>query len=137
MKILITKTSLLILAALIFSGCKKYEEGPSISLRSKTARVANVWAVEYAIDLEDGEVITADFFEETWGFTKDGEYVEYKNGAIDKIGSWQFVIDKEAIEITKPAGITTDVEIYTILKLKEREMWLSDGEEELHLVPAE
>lgn len=120
-----------LIAAGTFTGCKKYEEGPSLSLRSKKARVANEWRVEYAYDLEDGEINTSDFTGETWEFTKKGEWIEREYGVIEKSGTWEFISDKESIKITKP----NNVDYYNILKLKENEMWLRDGDEELHLVP--
>lgn len=115
------------------ASCGKYEEGPGFSLRSKKARVANEWKVDYAYDHDDQREITADFTGETWEFTKDGEFFERENRELDDAGTWEFISDKEEIIISFP----TEVERYTILRLKENEMWLKDHEEELHLVPVE
>ncbi|PCJ84228.1 MAG: hypothetical protein COA57_09490 [Flavobacteriales bacterium] len=122
----------LLITPVLFTGCKKYDEGPSLSLRTKKARVANEWKVDFAYDYKDGENTTSDYFGETWEFSKDGEWIERDNGTIDKSGTWEFVSDKESIKITKPF----DVDYYDILKLKNKEMWLKDQDEELHLVPA-
>jgi len=35
-----------LILALVLPSCGKYEEGPSISLRSKTSRIVNEWVVE-------------------------------------------------------------------------------------------
>lgn len=115
------------------AACGKYEEGPGFSLRSKKARVANEWKVDYAYDLEDQQETTLDFTGETWEFTKDGEFFGKENSELDDAGTWEFISDKEEIIISFP----TKVERYTILRLKENEMWLKDHEEELHLVPVE
>ncbi|HNF72960.1 MAG TPA: hypothetical protein PLP34_11115, partial [Chitinophagaceae bacterium] len=43
--------TLLVLALLMMSGmtaCRKYEEGPNISLRTKKARITNNWKYESA-----------------------------------------------------------------------------------------
>lgn len=37
---------LLVLSVLLLFGCKKYEEGPSISFRTKKARLTNAWNIE-------------------------------------------------------------------------------------------
>ena len=114
--------------------CKKYDEGPALSLKSKKSRVANEWKIEYAYDFKDGEDETADYFGETWEFSKDGEWLERENGSIDKSGTWEFVSDKETLKIVR-TGTGSSTDHYDILKLKEKEMWLKDDEDELHLVP--
>ena len=123
-------------AALVLSteSCKKYDEGPALSLRTKKARVANEWKIEYAYDFKDGEDETVDYFGETWEFSKDGEWLERENGSIDKSGTWEFVSDKEALKIVR-IGTGSSTDHYDILKLKEKEMWLKNDEDELHLVP--
>lgn len=127
------KLLLLLVVGLGLASCGKYEEGPGFSLRSKKARVANEWKVGYAYDREEQVEITTDFSGETWAFTKDGEFFEKENGELDKAGTWEFISDKEEIALI----FTNDIDKYTILKLKENEMWLLDKEEELHLVPVE
>lgn len=131
MKKTVIMSAIMLIGSGMFTGCKKYEEGPALSLKSKKARVANEWKIQYAFDLEDGEVVTSDFSGETWEFSKNGEWIERENGVIDKSGIWEFVSDKETIRITKPNGI----DHYNILKLKEKEIWLQDKDEELHLIP--
>lgn len=111
-------------------GCKKYDEGPALSLKSKKSRVANKWKIEKATDLEDGTDITADYAGEIWEFTKDGDYKE--NGNLK--GTWVFSSDKEELIITKTGD---NPKTFKILKLKEKEMWLEKlAEEELHLSPS-
>lgn len=112
------------------AACGKYEEGPGLSLRSKTARVANEWRVVYAIDHVDKVETTTDYSGETWAFTKDSDFMEREDGVLKKTGTWEFMKDKEEIAIM----VGTDIDKYTILRLKENEMWLKDHEEEIHLV---
>ncbi|MBN4052068.1 hypothetical protein JYT53_01050 [Cytophagaceae bacterium AH-315-L13] len=115
------------------TGCKKYEEGPALSLKSKKGRVANKWKIDYAFDIDDNQVVTSDYTGETWEFAKDGEWIERDNDVIDKSGTWGFISDKESIKITKD---NNNIDYYDILKLKSKEMWLKDKDEELHLIPA-
>lgn len=122
--------SLILTMVLFVAACGKYEEGPSLSLRSKKARLANEWKIAYAYDFKDQVETTADYSGEIWEFTKDGRFLERESDSVDKSGSWDFISDKEEIAIS----IGTDIDKYNILRLKENEMWLKDGEEELHLV---
>lgn len=112
---------------LVFS-CKKYEDGPVFSLRTKTHRLANTWNVE-SVTLENGTDITDDF--NTWypnymlTIAKENTYVltfnlnsgiEYK-----ETGTWVYNGDKTHIYFTNSAaGGMSD---WTILRLKEKELW--------------
>lgn len=115
------------------AACGKYEEGPSLSLRSKKARVANEWKIAYAYDLDDQKETTADYAEETWEFTKDGEFIERKSDIVDEAGTWDFISEKEEITIS----IGQDIDKFKIIRLTNNEMWLKDHDEELHLVTKE
>lgn len=133
-KIVLTSClSCIFLAALFFTGCKKYDEGPALSLRSKKGRVANVWKIEYAYDFNTNSEITQTYTGETWEFTRKGEFTERDFGNIDKTGTWELISKKKGLFIDMSSGGGDD--FYDILKLKEKEMWLKDKDEEIHLVP--
>jgi hypothetical protein len=130
-----TQFSALLFAVILLTvlpACKKYPEGPGLSMRSKKARVANEWKIANAFEISGGVNTTSDYINETWEFTKKGEFYERDNGVIDKTGTWEFIADKEAIQILIPGKNPKN---YTILKLKNKEMWLRDSDEEYHLVP--
>ncbi len=128
MKLSIKVLTVFILAS-VFVGCSKYENGPALSLKSKKARVTNEWIIEKATDITENKDITSDYAGEIWDFRKDGSF--FKNGELK--GTWDFYNDKEAVIITKSDG---DSDIFRILKLKEKEMWLEiTGEEELFFAP--
>lgn len=91
-----------------------------------------MWKIEDAYDHKDSVNTAADYTGEIWDFSKSGDFVARDNGAIDETGTWEFVNDKEKITIKFPLKAHT----YDILKLRERELWLKDTEEELHLIPA-
>lgn len=120
----------MLIAVVLLAACSKYEEGPNLSLRSKKARVSNSWVIEYAYDLGDQVEVTEDYVGESWQFTKDGVFTEFENGTLDNTGTWEFLSEKEQLSISKPG----DVEIYTITRLKEKEMWIINNDEEIHLV---
>ncbi len=115
------------LFALTIISCEKYDEGGQLGAAER--KIVNSWKIDYAIDLENGEIITNDFKDEVWEFTKDNDY---KENAIKK-GSYTFSDDKLTLIILKNDG---GADTYKILKLKSDEMWLEElGEEEIHLVP--
>lgn len=138
----IVPVSFMAITIAMISGCKKYEEGPALSLRSRTARVENVWKVEKYI--KNGTDETAEFnikkrdYSET--FTKDGmwshAYIDEDNDAKADVGTWSF--DKDDTEIDRNAGGSTWEELY-ILRLKSKEFWFwymdSGDKKEFHMVP--
>jgi hypothetical protein len=129
--ICLTPFFLLFIFFFAFSGCKKYEEGPAFSLRSKKARVANDWRV--AKYLENGVDFTSDFnFYYQDGkitLSKSGVYLfTYKlNGTLDQTesGTWKFNSDKTELIITETSpGSSTWT--WKIIRLKETELKVSE-----------
>ena len=122
----------------IFS-CKKYEEGPYLSLYSKEHRVVGEWDIEY---LGINGYDSTDYFRnsQTFGYYsfskyKDGrKYIfhSYLNGQVVD-GFWQFLGKKyriatgaypnPAIHSIGPIATELNVEWY-IKRLTEKEMWL-------------
>lgn len=89
----------LLLALFAISGCKKYDEGPAISLRSKEKRLCQEWKLDkYLVNGED-----FDYFEEQiWTFDKNGTLKVYINyGTYDEEAEfeWKWANKKEDIEI--------------------------------------
>lgn len=126
---------ILLLVVASFAACKKYEEGPAISFRSKTARVANTWKVEsYTINGTDYTSTLANLnYMET--YDKDGNY-SYTSSAGSGSGRWEFQSNEEQI---KRSGVSSQpTETLVILRLKEKEFWYYylDGNDrhEFHLV---
>ncbi len=116
------------IASVLLTGCKKYEEGPAFSIRSKTERVANTWKlVSYTIDGTDYTSVLANInYTET--YDKDGNY-SYNSNLGTGSGNWEFQSDKEQI---KRSGVSSQsTETLYILKLKEKEFWYyyMDGNE--------
>ena len=134
------KSKTIIASALLFlgvlAGCKKYEEGPALSLRSKNARVANTWKVEsYTINASDyTSELTSINYTET--YDKDGNY-SYSSTFDTGSGKWEFQSDKMEIKRSGVSGQST--ESLHILCLKHKKFWYyyMDGSDrhEFHLVP--
>jgi hypothetical protein len=119
----------------IFSGCKKYDEGPSMSLHTKNARVENLWKFQKVTD-ETGVDMTADYVNTTVEFNKDGNFL-ITNGIDAQAGKWELNHSKEDIVLTNSNN--GYVWKWHIIKLKNKEMWAKviDGPyyTEFHLLP--
>ncbi len=129
------KLKYIVWALIIFlSACSKYEDGPKISLLSKTKRISRVWKVEYSINLDTGVEHSADFNAWLLEFSKDGTYSQtIVYGEIQNTynGKWSFIGDNQIrLNFNTEAG--EQIVFYTILRLSKKELWLKDEKEEVH-----
>ena len=125
----------LICLTLIFSSCKKYEEGPGISLRTKKARVVGEWKMEKLFINDEDTPLTPDEKNIKWIFKKDGNY-EYQAATYNEIGTWSFDIKRELIFLTDTEfGYSTSCKIR---RLTNNEMWFvfifRFSKREIHLI---
>ena len=141
--------TLLVLALLMMSGmtaCRKYEEGPNISLRTKKARITNNWKYESA-QVNGVEVSLEPYYaKQKHYFYRDGKYIQT---IIDPItlearnlqGTWALYDHDRKIAVTTKnfSGNVDSTNDYNILKLYENQMWLrtTDNSKEFHFVPFE
>ena len=128
------------------SSCRKYEEGPNISFRSKEARITNNWRYESA--QVDGVEVSSDPFyaKQKHYFYRDGKYIQT---IIDPItlearnlqGNWVLYDNDKKIAVTVkiPPANKDSTNNYSILKLFEKQMWLrtTDNSREYHFTPFE
>ncbi|MGL4596776.1 MAG: hypothetical protein ACRCYO_04575 [Bacteroidia bacterium] len=114
---------------LVGSCKKKYPEGPLLSLRTKKARMVNVWRIEkYIVNDQDQ---TADFNTLYPNYTltigKDDKYsisINNNDSIIEK-GRWYLAGEKDVVKFL-PDGNTIWIggaEVWQILKLKDKEVW--------------
>jgi hypothetical protein len=124
------KTSLVLMSlavfAFVFVGCKKYEEGPTISLASKKNRVVNTWVIEKIIN--NGTDITQAYLllfpDFSMEMKKDNTYIITYSGSSAETGTWDFDSKKEHI-VTTPSG-GSSATTYEILMLKSKEIWVKE-----------
>jgi len=134
-------TKTLIITAIIATmavGCKKYDDGPTVSLVSKTNRLDNTWEVDKAYD--EGKDVTSSYNQYTLKLTKSGSAsltAKYTYGPFSyegtTNGTWVFQNSKEDIKLDfddNDADAT-----YEILRLTSNELWVKEraGTVELHL----
>ena len=135
MKKLIIKllSTTLLITLLSITSCT-YEDGPRISLRSKTARLTGKW-IQESPSLGEGAVAYMEFKEDnqavTGGnYTVAGTVVPYSSNA-----TWQWEDGKERVRITW--GPVDDV-IITIKRLTNSELWyVYEGDDEVYMCEKE
>ena len=127
----------LVVFTVLFSGygCKKYSEGPGISLRSKKARIENTWVIESAVlgGIDSTSFYAVEGTEFTFG--KDGSASGTQirtNGVLFDTtiyeGYWELHEKDEvfALILTDKATAEIDTNWWWIRKLKNKEFWLED-----------
>lgn len=126
----------IITSLMLLTECKKYPEGPSISLRSKKARITNIWKVSKY--LENNVDLTTNFNNTFSNFSfvtsKDEEYkiIRVLNVfttlvTTTEFGNWSLSSNKKTlnlIPVSISAGLVPSSSSWQILKLFEKEMWL-------------
>lgn len=137
---------LTICSVLIVTSCRKYEEGPNISLRKKESRIANTWRVESA-QLNGNEVSLDPYWaKQKHYFYRDGKYIVTITDPItlearNLQGTWSLYDDDRKIAITTKnfSGNIDSTNDYSILKLYEKQFWIrkTDNSLELHFTPAD
>jgi len=108
---------------IVLLSCKKYEDGPLVSFRSKQARIVGRWELDKVI--VNGVEKRDDLFFFRMDISDGGEVVLYGKGGIIK-GVWQFDNNKESIKFKFETDNSWTKE--TILRLKEKELWLMSRE---------
>jgi hypothetical protein len=135
-----TRILLVLTACTALAGCKKYDDGPAFSLRSREERIANNWRVEQATD--GGSDVTSAFSVYELRLTRDRDatlLASYTLGALtldfQTSGTWDFENSMEDLSFDFENNAADA--IYEILRLKENELWLREkgGDLELHLAP--
>lgn len=139
MKTMILKTTAVcFLSVLVTAGCRKYEEGPDVSLLSRKDRVANHWQISAAY--ENNRDVTSNYNQYELFLAKDGDAELHANYYL--FGThYQSVTNGTWNLIDNDANIRFDYEDnsqageYQILRLTKDELWLRKvgADLEMHL----
>lgn len=122
--------ALAIIGGVVIS-CKKYEEGPALSLRTKKSRLAGEWTAEKV--LLNGTDVTSTYLPSGSTYKikieKSGSWSDTytsSSGSSSDNGTWEFVDKKENLKrITNGSG-DADGDTSIIIKLKNKELWLEE-----------
>jgi hypothetical protein len=114
--------------------CKKYPDGPSISLLTPTTRLAQSWKIENAKKNESDYTSLMSGYTET--YTKGGDY-SYVWGSFGGTGKWAFQNSQKEIALTGVNGQSSHT--LFILRLEKKSFWYyyMDGSDkyEFHMIP--
>src|SRR5690554_2525374 len=90
--------------AFVFTACKKYEEGPMISVLPKKSRVTGEWKVEKRISASGDEQLVQS--NEVLRINKSSSFDVLVGDSIVRYGTWAFAKDKTHINFTyKKEGV--------------------------------
>ena len=101
------------------SSCKKYEEGPGLSLRSKTKRLTGTWNISKAT--EQGADVFSSYAKGYQIEFKDDNTFTLTENLNEFSGNWSFIEDKTKIELKISDGTIIK---FIIIQLKHKEMIL-------------
>ena len=121
---------------LMLTSCSPYEEGPAISLRSRTERLCNEWRLT-RLYINGTEQTLSSFDQQTTLEFKDNGTINYSYAVMDSTaivitgsGTWEFNNDQTEVftTITYTLG-GTEKDTFKILRLKEEELWFENNED--------
>lgn len=123
-------------SVLMLTSCSPYEEGPAISLRSRTERLDNEWRLT-RLYINGTEQTLSSFDQLTTLEFEDNGTVNYSYAVMDSTaivitgsGTWEFNNDQTEVftTITYTLG-GTEKDTFKILRLKEEELWFENNED--------
>ncbi len=117
-----------IVVSLALSSCSKYDEGPTLTLRSKASRLNGEWKITKVT--ENGVARTFDANARV-KMDKDGVYSYssvYSGQTITAEGTWKLTSDGDKILFTSSLGQFTSSEEYVIKRLSSKELFLEKKE---------
>lgn len=107
--------------------CKKYEEGPSVSLRSAESRLEGTWVLDryYVNGQDETDSLMISDYKET--FNKDDSFrrsfVDYNGDTTIQEATWEFAENKKVINLLIPYNNSISIIAFDILRLKNKELW--------------
>lgn len=127
---------ILLLIIAVLPGCKKYDDGPVLSLYSKGMRVSGTWYFENV--RYDGQDSTKHYPYQQLYFFYDKEYdgggftwnhnvwTQERTDEMFQNGVWRFMADRDSFEMVVYKNMTRDSTIYRwkINRLAYTEFWL-------------
>ena len=119
---------MLLIAGLVllgFGGCRKYPENPNFAFWPRKERIEGKWvASEVTRNTTDSTFFYKSYI---WEFTRHGTVI-VQTGTVKRLGTWTLGNNDEDFMIDYDDG---GREIYRILKLLRKDLWLRNKKTEL------
>lgn len=113
-----------VIASLVFSGCDKYDEGPTITFKSNVSRLTGEWKPTKMTENGVDQTFNAS---DRVKFAKDGTLTltyTISNTSYTKTGTWAFSNDDETLTYTTTIAGFTQVEVFTIKRLSSSQLFV-------------
>lgn len=88
----------------ILNSCKKYDESPVLSLKTKTKRLSREWQIQDYYrngNMETSQLLITNYLE---SYNKNGShtriYIDKNENRVSETGQWKFDNNKEEIRVT-------------------------------------
>ena len=131
-----THVAVLLALGLCLPACKKYDDGPLISLTSREERIANTWVIDKAF--EGGQDVTTSYDNYVLALTTghaatlNAQYVFFGVPInTETSGTWAFENNDETLVLDFEDNVADGT--YQILRLTEPELWLRKTGDDLEL----
>ncbi len=124
----------IVLVLFTITSCKKYPDGPSLSLRSKKERLSNSWVIQavFVNEVDKTSDFTTLYYKNfVLDVRKDGtynsSYLYFNLLEYSEAGTWTWSGDKKQVYFNKITnGTSSGTHLFDILKLKEKECWIME-----------
>jgi hypothetical protein len=113
-----------VIASLLFSGCDKYDEGPTITFKSNVSRLTGEWKPTKVTENGVDQTFNAN---DRVKFSKDGILtITYSigNTSYTETGTWAFSNDDETLTYTTTIAGFSHNEVYTIKRLSSSQLFV-------------
>lgn len=123
--------AILCLSLFAITSCKKYKDGPYVSIWSRKERIEGKWVVNYAE--KNQQELTAEYNDLVWEFTRNYSVIETTDTS--KInGIWGTMTNDKDFVIDYDNGTRS---IYEIIRLTRKDFWVRNRKSDLifHLKP--
>lgn len=120
-------TVMILTGAISIQSCKKGDDDPVISLKSRKDRFTNTWTLTKmekngaAQDINGATYIYQVYNSGTLTQTIEGSVFGFPTRSV-KDGTWEFVNDEEDVKVTIDNNPTT----YNVQRLASKELWLKE-----------
>ncbi len=114
------RTLLYVALLVTLSNCSKYEDGPTVSWKTKTQRLNGVWSV---ITIDETSIVADNKI--TVVFENNGDFLYYDTQLVnDEIhsGNWKWGSHKKNVVINTPDRNSR----WTITRLTDTSLWFTD-----------